>query len=267
MSEPNVLLDIKDRIATVTLNDPERRNPITGNDMIEALLEKFAKVQADPEVSVMILTGAGSAFCAGGDIKEMNDPDGVFRKEPLAAAQSYVDGVQKLPQALYNLDIPTIAAVNGAAVGAGCDLTMMCDMRIASEKAKFGEVFLNLGIIPGDAGSWFLLRRLGHQKAADLTFSGRMVEAEEALELGMVLELVPHEKLMERARERAAVIAAKPPRAVRVAKRLMRNAERMDLPDFLNSAAAYQALMHQTEDHHEAVSAFIEKRKPHFTGR
>ena len=267
MSEPNVLLDIKDRIATVTLNDPERRNPITGNDMIEALLEKFAKVQADPEVSVMILTGAGSAFCAGGDIKEMNDPDGVFRKEPLAAAQSYVDGVQKLPQALYNLDIPTIAAVNGAAVGAGCDLTMMCDMRIASEKAKFGEVFLNLGIIPGDAGSWFLLRRLGHPRAADLTFSGRMVAADEALEIGMVLEVVPHDTLLERARERAAVIAAKPPRAVRIAKRLMRNAERMDLPDFLNSAAAYQALMHQTEDHHEAVSAFIEKRKPHFTGR
>ena len=267
MSEPNVLLDIKDRIATVTLNDPERRNPITGNDMIEALLEKFAKVQADPEVIVMILTGAGSAFCAGGDIKEMNDPDGVFRKEPLAAAQSYVDGVQKLPQALYNLDIPTIAAVNGAAVGAGCDLTMMCDMRIASEKAKFGEVFLNLGIIPGDAGSWFLLRRLGHQRAADLTFSGRMVAADEALEIGMVLEVVPHDTLLERARERAAVIAAKPPRAVRIAKRLMRNAERMDLPDFLNSAAAYQALMHQTEDHHEAVSAFIEKRKPHFTGR
>ena len=267
MSEPNVLLDIKDRIATVTLNDPERRNPITGNDMIEALLEKFAKVQADPEVSVMILTGAGSAFCAGGDIKEMNDPDGVFRKEPLAAAQSYVDGVQKLPQALYNLDIPTIAAVNGAAVGAGCDLTMMCDMRIASEKAKFGEVFLNLGIIPGDAGSWFLLRRLGHQRAADLTFSGRMVAADEALEIGMVLEVVPHDTLLERARERAAVIAAKPPRAVRIAKRLMRNADRMDLPDFLNSAAAYQALMHQTEDHHEAVSAFIEKRKPHFTGR
>jgi len=267
MSEPNVLLDIKDRIATVTLNDPERRNPITGNDMIEALLEKFAKVQADPEVSVMILTGAGSAFCAGGDIKEMNDPDGVFRKEPLAAAQSYVDGVQKLPQALYNLDIPTIAAVNGAAVGAVCDLTMMCDMRIASEKAKFGEVFLNLGIIPGDAGSWFLLRRLGHQRAADLTFSGRMVAADEALEIGMVLEVVPHDTLLERARERAAVIAAKPPRAVRIAKRLMRNAERMDLPDFLNSAAAYQALMHQTEDHHEAVSAFIEKRKPHFTGR
>ena len=218
MSKHPVLLEISGRIATVTLNDPERRNPVTGNDMIAALLETFAKVQADPQVSVMILTGADPAFCAGGDIKEMNDPDSVFRKEPLAAAQSYVDGVQRLPLALYNMDIPTIAAVNGPAVGAGCDLTMMCDMRIASEKARFGEVFLNLGIIPGDAGSWFLLRRLGHQKAADLTFSGRMVEAKEALELGMVLELVPHEKLMERARERAAVIAAKPPRAVRVEK-------------------------------------------------
>lgn len=267
MSDPIVRLDIKDRIATVTLNDPERRNPITGNAMINALLDTFAQVQADPEISVMILTGADPAFCAGGDIKEMNDPDSVFRKEPLATAQSYVDGVQRLPQALYNLDIPTIAAVNGAAVGAGCDLTMMCDMRIASQNAKFGEVFINLGIIPGDAGSWFLLRRLGHQKAADLTFSGRMVGAEEALELGMVLEVVAHDMLMECARERAAVIASKPPRAVRVAKRLLRNAERMDLPDFLNAAAAYQALMHQTEDHHEAIAAFLEKRKPNFTGR
>ncbi|MBC7139797.1 MAG: enoyl-CoA hydratase/isomerase family protein [Defluviimonas sp.] len=267
MSNPLVLLDISDRIATVTLNDPARRNPVSGTAMIAALLEALAKVQADPEVSVMILTGADPAFCAGGDIKEMSDPESVFRKEPLAAAQAYVDGVQRLPQALYNLDVPTIAAVNGPAVGAGCDLTMMCDMRIASDRAKFGEVFLNLGIIPGDAGSWFMLRRLGHQKAADLTFSGRMVDAAEALEMGMVLEVVAHDRLMERARERAAVIASKSPRAVRVAKRLMRNAERMDLPDFLNSAAAYQALMHQTEDHREALAAFIEKRKPVFTGR
>lgn len=112
-----------------------------------------------------------------------------------------------------------------------------------------------------------MLRRLGHQTAADLTFSGRMVEADEALKLGMVLEVVAHDRLMERVRERAAVIASKPPRAVRVAKRLMRNAERMDLPDFLNCAAAYQALMHQTKDHQEAISAFIEKRKPNFTGQ
>lgn len=266
MSDPCVLVDIADRIATVTLNDPARRNPITGNAIITALLDAFTRIQADPEVSVMILTGADPAFCAGGDVKEMSDPDSIFRREPLAAAQSYIDGIQRIPVMLYNMDIPTIAAVNGPAIGAGCDLTMMCDMRIASEAAKFGEVFLNLGIIPGDAGSWFLLRRLGHQRAAELTFSGRVIDAREALDLGMVLEVVPHGELMPRAREKAAVIAAKSPRAVRVAKRLMRNAERMDLPDFLNAAAAYQALMHQTKDHHEAMSAFLEKRKPNFTG-
>ena len=266
MSESVVLLEIADRIATVTLNDPDRRNPVTGNEMIAGLLDAFDQAQRDPGVSVMILTGADPAFCAGGDIKEMSDPESVFRKNPLAAADSYITGIQRIPLALYNLDIPTIAAVNGPAVGAGCDLTMMCDMRMASEKAKFGEVFLNLGIIPGDAGTWFLLRRLGHQKAAELTFTGRMVGAEEALELGMVLEVVPHGDLMARARERAAVIAAKPPRALRVAKRLMRNAERMDLPDFLNTAAAYQALMHQTKDHHEALAAFLQKRKPAFFG-
>ena len=266
MSEPVVLIEVANRIATVTLNEPGRRNPVTGNGMISGLLDAFDQAQRNAEVSVMILTGADPAFCAGGDIKEMADRESVFRKDPLAVADSYTNGIQRVPLALYNLDIPTIAAVNGPAVGAGCDLAMMCDMRVASERAKFGEVFLNLGIIPGDAGSWFLLRRLGYQKAAELTFTGRMVGSEEALELGMVLEVVPHGDLMARARERAAVIAAKPPRAVRVAKRLMRNAERMDLPDFLNTAAAYLALMHHTKDHHEALAAFLEKRNPMFLG-
>lgn len=266
MSEPIVLLDVKDRIATVTLNDPDRRNPITGNDMIEAMLEAFESVQRNPDVSVMILTGAGSAFCAGGDIKAMRDKTDQFGLPPLDVAESYINGIQRVPLAIYNMDVPTIAAVNGAAVGAGCDLTMMCDMRIASERAKFGEVFLNLGIIPGDAGSWFLIRRLGYQKAADLTFSARMIDAAEALEMEMVLEVVPHDDLMKRARERAAVIAAKPPRTVRTAKRLMRSAERMGLPDFLNSAAAYQALMHQTKDHQEAMNAMLDKRPAKYTG-
>lgn len=266
MTAPLVLTEITDRIATVTLNDPDRRNPISGTAMIDQMIAAFTAIEANPDVSVMILTGAGSAFCAGGDIKEMADPESVFRKAPLDAAESYINGIQRIPLALYNMDIPTIAAINGPAIGAGCDLTMMCDMRVASERAKFGEVFLNLGIIPGDAGSWFLLRRLGHQKAADLTFSGRIVEADEALELGMVLEVVPHDQLLDRARARAAVIAAKPPRTVRTAKRLMRNAERMDLPDFLNTAAGYQALMHQTTDHQEALASFMEKRKPTYTG-
>lgn len=153
MSAPLVLVDIADRIATVTLNDPDRRNPITGGAIIADLLAAFDRVNRDPQVSVMILTGAGSAFCASGDIKAMAGKDDQFGLPPLDLAESYVQGIQQIPRALYNMDVPTIAAVNGAAVGAGCDLAMMCDMRLASERAKFGEVFLNLGIIPGDAGS------------------------------------------------------------------------------------------------------------------
>ena len=267
MTAPIVVLDITDRIATVTLNDPDRRNPITGNTMIEGLLAAFESVHRNPEISVMILTGAGPAFCAGGDIKAMARREDQFGLPPIDLAESYIEGIQRIPLALYNLDVPTIAAVNGPAVGAGCDLAMMCDMRIASEKARFGEVFLNLGIIPGDAGSWFLIRRLGYQRAAELTFSARIIDAAEALKLDMVLDVVPEGDLMTRAREMAAVIAAKPPRTVRTAKRLLRNAERMDLPDFLNTAAAYQALMHQTADHHEALAAFLEKRPPVYSGK
>ncbi len=266
MTEPLVLTDIKNRIATVTLNDPDRRNPFSGIEMVDSLIDAIEGVSRNLDVSVMILTGAGSAFSSGGDIKAMAAKADQFTLSPIGVAESYLDGIQRIPLALYNMDIPTIAAVNGPAIGAGCDLAMMCDMRIASESAKFGEVFLNLGIIPGDGGSWFLIRRLGYQKAAELTFSGRVVDAAEALELGMVLEVVPGDKLMECARERAAVIAGKPPRTLRAAKRLMRHAERMDLPDFLSAAAAYQALMHQTEDHMEAVNALIEKRTPNFSG-
>ena len=267
MTSSLVLTEIKDRIATVTLNDPDRRNPFTGVEIVNQLVDAIESTNANKDVSVMILTGAGSAFSAGGDIKAMAKKNDQFGLSPIGIAESYLEGIQRIPLALYNIDIPTIAAVNGPAIGAGCDLAMMCDMRVASTKAKFGEVFLNLGIIPGDAGSWFLIRRLGYQKAAELTFSGRVIDAAEALKLEMVLEVVTPEELMEAAMARARIIASKPPRTIRTAKRLLRHAERMDLPDFLSGAAAYQALMHQTEDHLEAISAFLEKRTPEFTGK
>ena len=267
MTSALVLTEIKNRIATVTLNDPDRRNPFTGVEIVDQLVDAIESINRNKDVSVMILTGAGSAFSAGGDIKAMANKTDQFGLSPIGIAESYLEGIQRIPLALYNIDIPTIAAVNGPAIGAGCDLAMMCDMRVASTKAKFVEVFLNLGIIPGDAGSWFLIRRIGYQKAAELTFSGRVIDAAEALELEMVLEVVTPEDLMETAMARAKVIASKPPRTVRAAKRLLRHAERMDLPDFLSSAAAYQALMHQTEDHAEAINAFLEKRTPVFTGK
>jgi len=262
-----ILIDKSERIATVTFNAPERRNTMTDAPMIEAMLAALQDVESDPAISVMILTGAGSAFSAGGDVKAMANRTGLFAGAPLDIAEGYRSGVQRIPKALYGLDVPTIAAVNGPAIGAGCDIAFMCDMRLAATTAQFGEVFVNLGIIPGDAGSWFLPRRIGYQLAADMTFTGRLVGAEEALAKGLVLKVTPPESLMDEARALARTIASKPPRAIRQAKRLMRAAEATDLANFLELAAANQALAHHSADHIEAVKAFLEKRKPSFEGR
>ncbi len=264
---PKVLIEKSGRVATITLNEPEKRNQITEGTILAELLAALAEIDADPGVSVLILTGAGTAFCAGGDLKAMRDKSGTFGGAPLDVAEQYRIGVQRVPRALYHLDIPTIAAVNGPAIGAGCDLAFMCDLRVASTIAQFGEVFVNLGIISGDAGSWFLPRRIGYQAAAEMTFTGRLIGAEEALARGLVLKVAAPELLMREAKALADAIAAKPPRALRQAKRLMRAAEAMDLVNFLELAAANQALAHGTQDHLEAVQAFLEKRKPEFKGR
>jgi enoyl-CoA hydratase/carnithine racemase len=182
-----VLVEKLDRVAVVTINAPESRNTMTDAAMIEALLEALHDVEKDRAISAMILTGAGTAFSAGGDVKAMANRTGMFAGAPLDIAEGYRDGVQRIPKALYGLDVPTIAAVNGPAIGAGCDLAFMCDLRLASTTAQFGEVFVNLGIIPGDAGSWFLPRRIGYHLAAEMTFTGRIGGAEAALATGRVL--------------------------------------------------------------------------------
>ena len=267
MPTDKIILERDGRVATITFNEPEKRNQITEGPILDGLLEALATVNADPEVSVCILTGAGTAFSAGGDIKAMRDRTGTFGGGPIDVAENYMRSVHRIPLAIYNLDIPIIAAVNGPAAGAGCDIAMMCDMRIASTHAKFGEVFVNLGIISGDAGSWFLLRRVPYEVVAEMTFTGRVLDAAEAKEKGLVSKVVEADALMDEARSLAAVIATKPPRAIRQAKRLLRAAERTDLPSFLQIAAANQALAHHTEDHLEAVNAFLEKRPPGFKGR
>jgi enoyl-CoA hydratase/carnithine racemase len=252
-------------VVTLTLNEPDRRNPLTGNTAVQEFLEAIARIEDDGSVRAVIVTGAGTAFSSGGNIRDM-ERHASGEAAGMEIRQDYRRGIQRLPLALFNLEVPVIAAVNGAAIGAGLDLACMCDIRIASEDARFAESFVKLGIIPGDGGAWLLPRIIGLSRAAELTFTGRMIDAQQALEWNLVSRVVGRGDLLATARGIADEIAANPPHAVRLAKRLMREGMHSRLDTLLEMSAAFQALSHQTADHREAVSAFIEKRPPSFTG-
>jgi enoyl-CoA hydratase/carnithine racemase len=266
MSEP-LLYQQQGAIVTLTLNRPETRNSISETDMIEAIVDAVDRVNRDMSVSVAILTGAGSAFSSGGNVKHMRDRVGMFAGGPAEIRNGYRFGIQQIPPAIYHIEVPTIAAVNGPAFGAGCDLTMMCDMRIASEKAVFGESFVKLGIIPGDGGAWFLPRIVGMSRACEMTFTGDPVNAPTALEWGIVSKVVPPDELLGEAGRLAARIAVNPPHALRMAKKLIREGQHQRLESILEMSAAIQALAHETRDHQEAVAAMLEKRSPTFVGK
>lgn len=263
-----VRLENEDGIATVTLDQPQKRNPISGLDMIDALEAAMRAVDADLGVRVVILTGAGSAFSTGGDLKAMAAPGGSLRDHLSAQTRrNYKAGIQRLPLLFEALEVPVIAAVNGPAIGAGCDLACMCDVRIAGESARFAESFVKLGIVPGDGGAWLLPRIIGFARASELALTGDMLNAAEALACGLVSRVVPDEQLMSEARAVAARIAANPPHAVRMTKRLLREGYRASLHGILEMSAAFQALAHETRDHEEAVAAALERRPAEFTGR
>jgi len=257
-------LTIEGRIAVLTFKRDDVRNALTSTDLVNDIPNTLAWANANPEISVLIMTGEGSAFSAGGNIKTMGER---AKAPPFVLQQNYKRGIQRIPIALEEAEIPVIAAVNGPAIGAGFDMANMCDIRIGSTNAQFGETFINLGIVPGDGGAWFLQRLLGYQRAADLVFSGRIVKAEEAKEIGILLEVTRPEQLVPRAMEIAGKIAAKPPLAVRYNKRLMKLAQRQNLEEHLEVCSAFQAICHKTEDHAEALAAFFEKRSGRFTGK
>lgn len=255
----DALLDVSNRVATLTLNRHDVRNALTGTGLIEDIITVAEWINRCDEVSVLVITGAGSAFSSGGNVKDMADRGGDFAGDVAEVATRYRRGIQRIPLALQQVEVPIIAAVNGPAIGAGFDLANMADIRIASEKAKFGETFLNLGIIPGDGGAWFMQRLIGYQRAFELTLSGRIVGAVEAKEIGIVLDVVAPEELMSRAGEIAARFAAQPPKAVRLTKRLMKMAQRMELKDFLDLSAAFQGMCHNEPEHLDAVRKMLEK--------
>lgn len=259
-------LELNNRIALLTLQRDDVRNALTGTHLVDDIVDTVTWADQTPEVSVLVITGAGSAFCAGGNIKEMKEKTGTFGGSVIEIQDQYRRGIQRMPLALHRAEIPIIAAVNGPAIGAGFDLACFCDLRLGSNKALFGETFINLGIVPGDGGAWFLQRLLGYQRAAELSFTGRLVKAEEALALGILLEVVAPEALLPRTMELAAEMAAKPPQVVRLTKRMLKLAQRQELPDFLDLCASFQGMAHHTSDHEEAVAAFLDKRPPRYTG-
>jgi enoyl-CoA hydratase/carnithine racemase len=265
MADP-LLIARTGHVETWTLNLPERRNPISDLPMIEALEEAAARVAADVSVRAVVLTGAGSAFSSGGDVKAMAERSGMFGGTGAEIADGYRRGIQRIPRALFSCPVPLVAAVNGAAVGAGCDLALMCDLRVAASTAFFAESFVKVGLIPGDGGAYLLPRVVGAARAAEMALTGDRVDAVRALEWGLVSAVVPPEELLDRAHALAERVAANPPAAVRATKRLLREAAGLSLDEVLERSAEVQAMLHQTRDHAEAVAAFVEKREPRFSG-
>ncbi|MEZ3187471.1 crotonase/enoyl-CoA hydratase family protein [Stutzerimonas sp. NM35] len=254
-------------IVTVRMNHPETRNALTSPEQIQEFVDLCAQLRSDRTARVMVLTGNGSAFCAGGNVKDMRDRAGIFAGSPYELRNTYRDGIQRIPLALYELDIPIIAAVNGPAIGAGLDLACMCDIRLAASSALFAESFVRLGIVPGDGGAWLLPRIIGIPKASLMAFTGDTINAAKALEWGLVEQVCTHETLQAEAQALAQQIAANPGHALRLCKRLLREGQHMRLDSLLELSAAYQSLAHHTEDHQEAVAAFVEKRNPDYLDR
>lgn len=242
-----------------TINLPELRNPISAPEMAYAFEDAVEDATAD-DVRAIILTGAGTAFSAGGNIRDMEHRRGLFGGSLIDQRQSYRRGLQRIPRALYECDIPIIAAINGAAIGVGFDLALMCDIRIAAESAVMAESYVQLGLIPGGGGAWLMPKLVGGAVAAELLFTGRRVHAAEALELGIVSRVVPDDELLDHALVLADQIAANAPQAVRVAKRLLREGGSQSLSSHLELAAALQPLLQASADHREALMSVLERR-------
>lgn len=257
MNELEICLD--EHVLLVTLNRPDIHNAISHHAMIEALEEVCTRANSDSSVRAMILTGAGKSFCAGGNIKDMLDRADMFAGSEQMIEAAYKQGIQRIPLAFARLEVPVIAAINGAAIGAGFDLCMMCDIRIAGEQARFAESFVKLGLIPGDGGAWFLPRKIGHARAAQMALTGMTIDAQTALSWGIVSECLSQDYLMTRAWEIAREIASNPPLAVRQTKRLLNQSEHYSLNAMLDDCARTQAGLHHTDEHRQAIEALLAK--------
>ena len=262
------LLTIEKRghVAILTLNRPDAMNALGmpgDGDQIQAVCEE---INADAEVRCVVLTGAGRAFSAGGDVKAMKAREGAFGGSGVQIRDGYRRNIHRVVRSIYGLEVPSIAAINGAAIGLGMDVACMADIRIAADTAKMGVTFLKLGLIPGDGGAWLLPRTIGMSRAAEMLFTGDVIDAKTAAEWGLVSRVVPAADLMVEAVALADRIAQQPPHALRLAKTLLKQGQNASYDTLMEMSAAAQAISHLTEDHMEGVDAILEKRAPVFKG-
>jgi enoyl-CoA hydratase/carnithine racemase len=261
-----LLLERRGPVALLTLNRPQSLNALGApgdGDAVHAVCEE---INADPGIRCVVLTGAGRAFSAGGDIKAMRAREGAFSGSAVDLRDAYRRNVHRIVRAVYGLDVPSIAAVNGPAIGLGCDLACMTDIRIASQDARFGVTFLKIGLVPGDGGAWLLPRTIGMSRAAELLFTGDIIDAATAAEWGLVSRVCASETLIDEAFALANKIAAQPRDALRMTKSLLKRGQVDSFDAVLEMSASAQAIAHQSEDHMEGLDAVIEKRPPRFTG-
>jgi 2-(1,2-epoxy-1,2-dihydrophenyl)acetyl-CoA isomerase len=257
-------------VATITLNRPERMNAFTPV-MIREWAQALEDARLDGDVRAVIVTGAGRGFCAGADLRAESGVAQVARAEGRASAADLRnwlrDSVHYVPRQVALLDKPYIAAVNGAAVGAGMDMCSMCDLRIASEEARFAMSYAKVGLVPGDGGCYYLPRIVGLAKALELIWTGDFVDAQEALRIGYVSRVVPTDQLLPATRELAERIAKGPAVALQLAKRLVYRGWNASVEEALEAAGQAMAVVQSTEDAREGPRAFAEKREPQFKGR
>ena len=253
-SNENILfaLDRSTGVATLTLNRPEQFNAFN-REMIVEWRAALARVETDPGIRALVLTGSGKAFCAGGDMQELE----AFLSMDAAERKSFLwDNVHQIALLLERIDCPVIAAINGTARGAGLDMALMCDMRFMAQSATLAETYINVGLIAGDAGSWFLPRLIGTARALELFWSGRVVGAEEAERIGMVNRSVPDADLLQVTHEFARTVASKPQQAVRFFRRAVYQSQTMTLGAHLDMVSSHMAVLEDLPEHREGIAAF-----------
>jgi enoyl-CoA hydratase/carnithine racemase len=263
MSYKHVLLVKRGKITTITLNRPEKLNAFAGR-MREEILEAVQDSCLDPQNRVVVITGAGKAFCAGGDLDEHDAGTSRAFSEAVSTERSVMG---KVVLAIGSAEKPVIAAVNGAAVGGGCNLALSCDIRIASERARFGQSFVRIGAYPDWGGVYLLPRLVGYAKAAELIFSGETIDAQEAMRIGMVNHVVAHDQLMPFTYQMGERIAGNAPLPIAFAKRGLQNLWETDIRQALDYEAYVLGVLQKSEDLKEGFKAFLEKRQPVFKGR